>query len=559
MFTEKTLQEVEEGKVKWEKEVGKTRRQKTERKKRFSTVSDLEIKAIYTPEDIKTLDFSKDIGYPGIFPFTRGCQPTMYRGKEWTFRMFSGMGSAEDTNKRWHHLLKEGETGLSTAFDFPTLMGYDSDSPRARGECGKCGVAIDTLRDFEILTHRIPLDSVTTSMTINPPASILWAMYLVVAEKAGISWDKIGGTIQNDMLKEFIAQKTFMLPPEPSIRLISDTVEFGTQHVPLWNTISISGYHIREAGSTAIQELAFTLADGIAYVQDVMEKKKLDVDSFAPRLSFFFNSHLDFFEEIAKFRAARRMWAHIMKDRFKAKNPRSWWMRFHTQTAGCSLTAQQPYNNIVRTTTQALAAVMGGTQSLHTNALDETLALPSEFAATVALRTQQILADEIGVTNTIDPLAGSYFIESLTKLMEEKAWEYINKIDDMGGMLAAIDKGFPQMEIADAAYHYQRQIDKGEKVVVGVNKYVVEEKAPPETLRIDEAVEERQIARLQKVKKERDNRKVAQILKDLRTASRTDKNLMPYVIEAVREYATEQEICDVWRDVFGEYRDPGFY
>ena len=559
MFTDKTLQEVQEGRKKWEKEAGKAGRQKAKKGKRFSTVSDLEIKEIYTPEDIKDLDYSRDIGYPGIFPFTRGCQPTMYRGREWTFRMFSGMGSAEDTNKRWHHLLKEGETGLSTAFDFPTLMGYDTDSPRARGECGRCGVAIDTLKDFEILTHKIPLDSVTTSMTINPPASVLWAMYLVVADKSGVSWDKIGGTIQNDMLKEFIAQKTFMLPPEPSIRLISDTIEFGTQHVPLWNTISISGYHIREAGSTAIQELAFTLADGIAYVQDVMERKKLDVDSFAPRLSFFFNSHLDFFEEIAKFRAARRMWARIMRDRFKAKNPRSWWMRFHTQTAGCSLTAQQPYNNIIRTTTEALAAVMGGTQSLHTNALDETLALPSEFAATIALRTQQILADETGVTNTIDPLAGSYFVESLTRLMEEKAWEYINKIDEMGGMLAAIDKGFPQMEIADAAYHYQRQIDNGEKVVVGVNKYVVEEKAPPEILRIDEAVEEKQIARLQKVKKERDNRKVAQILKNLRAASRTDKNLMPYVKEAVKEYATEQEICDVWRDVFGEYRDPGFY
>jgi len=559
MFTEKTLQEVGEGKKRWEKEAGKAKRQKAEKGKRFSTVSDLEIKEIYTPEDIKDLDFAKDIGYPGIFPFTRGCQPTMYRGREWTFRMFSGMGSAEDTNKRWHHLLKEGETGLSTAFDFPTLMGYDSDSPRARGECGKCGVAIDTLRDFEILTHAIPLDSVTTSMTINPPASVLWAMYLVVAEKSGISWDKIGGTIQNDMLKEFIAQKTFMLPPEPSIRLISDTIEFGTQHVPLWNPISISGYHIREAGSTAIQELAFTLADGIAYVQDIIERKKLDIDSFAPRLSFFFNSHLDFFEEIAKFRAARRMWAGIMRDRFKAKNPRSWWMRFHTQTSGCSLTAQQPYNNIVRTTTQALAAVMGGTQSLHTNALDETLALPSEFAATIALRTQQILADEIGVTNTIDPLAGSYFIESLTNQMEEKAWEYISKIDNMGGMLAAIDKGFPQMEIADAAYHYQLQIDNGEKIMVGVNKHVIEEKAPPEILRIDEEVEEKQIARLQEVKKERDNRKVVQILSDLRAASRTDKNLMPYVIEAVKEYTTEQEICDVWRDVFGEYRDPGFY
>jgi len=559
MFTEKTLQEVQEGRKKWEGEVEKARKQKAERKARFSTVSDLEIQAIYTPEDIKDLDFARDIGYPAAFPFTRGCQSTMYRGREWTFRMFSGMGSAEDTNKRWHHLLKEGETGLSTAFDFPTLMGYDSDSPRARGECGKCGVAIDTLRDFEILTGGIPLDSVTTSMTINPPAAVLWAMYLIVAEKSGISWDKIGGTIQNDMLKEFIAQKTFMLPPEPSIRLISDTIEFGTQSVPLWNPISISGYHIREAGSTAVQELAFTLADGIAYVQDVTARKKLDVDDFAPRLSFFFNSHLDFFEEVAKFRAARRMWARIMRDRFKAKNPRSWWMRFHTQTAGCSLTAQQPYNNIVRTTTEALAAVLGGTQSLHTNSLDETLALPSEFAATIALRTQQILADEIGVANTIDPLAGSYFVESLTNQMEEKAWEYIDKIDEMGGMLAAIDKGFPQMEIADAAYHYQQQVDEGEKVVVGVNKHVLEEETPPDILRIDEEVEERQIARLREVRANRDNRMVNRALSDLRVASGTDKNLMPYVIDAVKEYATEQEICDVWRDVFGEYRDPGFF
>ena len=559
MFEEKILKDVRESRRRWEKEVEKATGQKAERKERFSTVSDLEIRRIYTPEDIEELDFTKDIGYPGIFPFTRGCQPTMYRGREWTFRMFSGMGNAEDTNKRWHHLLKEGETGLSTAFDFPTLMGYDSDSPRARGECGRCGVAIDTLRDLEILTDGIPLDSVTTSMTINPPAPILWAMYLAVAEKSGVGWDKIGGTIQNDMLKEFIAQKTFMLPPEPSIRLISDTIEFSSKYVPRWNPISISGYHIREAGSTAIQELAFTLADGIAYVQDVLQRKKLDVDSFAPRLSFFFNSHLDFFEEIAKFRAARRMWAKIMRDRFKAKDPRSWWMRFHTQTAGCSLTAQQPYNNIVRTTTEGLAAVLGGTQSLHTNALDETLALPSEFAATIALRTQQILADEIGVTNTIDPLAGSYFVESLTNEMEEKAWEYINNIDNMGGMLAAIDKGFPQMEIANAAYHYQQQIDKGEKVVVGVNKQVVEEETHPELLKIDEEVEEEQIARLQEVKGARDNRRVTQILGDIRVASKTDKNLMPYVIEAVKEHTTEQEICDVWREVFGEYRDQGFY
>ena len=559
MFTEDTLREAREGKKKWEKEVEKTRQKKAERKQRFSTVSDFEVKGIYTPEDIEDLDFKRDIGYPGAFPFTRGCQPTMYRGREWTFRMFSGMGGAEDTNERWHHLLKEGETGLSTAFDFPTLMGYDTDSPRAQGECGKCGVAIDTLRDFEMLTRGIPLDEVTTSMTINPPALVLWAMYLCVADKAGIGWNRIGGTIQNDMLKEFIAQKTFMLPPEPSIRLISDAVEFGTDNVPLWNTISISGYHIREAGSTAIQELAFTLADGIAYVQDVIDRKKMDVDAFAPRLSFFFNSHLDFFEEIAKFRAARRMWARIMKDRFKAKNARSWWMRFHTQTAGCSLTAQQPYNNIVRTTTEALAAVLGGTQSLHTNALDETLALPSEFAATIALRTQQVLADEIGVANTIDPLAGSYFVESLTSQLEEKAWEYISKIDEMGGMLAAVDKGFPQMEIADAAYHYQKQLDGGQKVMVGVNKYTAQEEPPAEILKIDERVEEKQIDRLKEVKASRDNRRVAQTLSDLRAASKTDKNLMPYVIAAVKECATEQEICDVWREIFGEYRDPGYY
>jgi len=555
MFTEETLRQVRQGKERWQKEVDEAIAQKSERRERFSTISDMEIERIYTPEEIKDLDFERDIGYPGIFPFTRGCQPTMYRGREWTFRMFSGMGNAEDTNKRWHLLLKEGETGLSTAFDLPTLMGYDTDSPYAEGECGKCGVAIDTLRDFEILTEGIPLDRITTSMTINPPAPVLWAMYLVVAEKSGISWDKIGGTIQNDMLKEFIAQKTLMLPPEPSIKLISDTVEFGSKYVPRWNTISISGYHIREAGSTAVQELAFTLADGIAYVQDIVERKKLDVDSFAPRLSFFFNSHLDFFEEIAKFRAARRMWAKIMRGRFKAKDPRSWWMRFHTQTAGCSLTAQQPYNNVIRTATEALAAVLGGTQSLHTNSLDETLALPSEFAATIALRTQQILADEIGITNTIDPLAGSYFIESLTNQVEEKAWEYINKIDNMGGMVAAIEKGFPQTEIANAAYHYQQQIDKGEKVIVGVNRYVTEETIPVEILEINEEVEEKQLAKLKEVKRTRDSRRVIQRLSDLRAASKSDRNLMPYVIDAVKAYATEQEICDVWRDVFGEYRE----
>ena len=557
MFTGKALNQTQRGEEEWLGEVKKST-DNPEEEKRFSTVSGLEIKPLYTPEDIKDLDFAAGIGYPGVYPFTRGCQATGYRGKVWTFRMFSGFGSAEDTNKRWHQLLDQGETGLSTAFDFPTLMGYDSDSPRATAECGKCGVAIDTLADFEVLTGGIPLDKVTISMTINPPASVLWAMCLAAAEKQGVGWKKVGGTIQNDMLKEFIAQKTFMCSPEPSIRLISDTIEFGTKYVPRWNTISISGYHIREAGSTAVQELAFTLADGIAYVQDVIDRKKLDVDLFAPRLSFFFNSHIDFFEEIAKFRAARRMWARIMRYRFKAKNPRSWWLRFHSQTAGCSLTAQQPFNNIIRTTSQALAAVLGGTQSLHTNSLDEVLALPSDFAVNIALRTQQIIAEETGVVNTIDPLAGSYFIEALTNEMEEKAWEYIEKIDKMGGMLAAIDKGFPQIEIANAAYSFQQQMDNNAKIVVGVNKHITEE-APIELLKINEKVEAEQINRLREIRRVRDNRKVAQALSALRSACKSGKNVMPYVIEATKEYATEQEMCDVYREVFGEYRDPGFY
>jgi len=558
MFTDRTSKQVREGENRWLGEVEKVPDDYST-KKRFSTVSDLSIKPVYTPEDVKDSDFEESIGYPGLYPFTRGCQPTGYRGKLWTFRMFSGFGSAEDTNGRWRQLLKDGETGLSAAFDFPTLMGYDSDSPKATAEVGKCGVAIDTLADFEVLFRDIPLDKVTTSMTINPPASVLWAMYLVAAEKRGIGWDKIGGTIQNDMLKEFIAQKTFMCLPEPSVRLISDTIEFGTAHVPGWNTVSISGYHIREAGSTAVQELAFTLSDGITYVQDVIDRKKLDVDAFAPRLSFFFNSHIDFFEEIAKFRAARRMWAKIMRDRFNAKNPRSWWMRFHTQTAGCSLAAQQPFNNVVRTASEALAAVLGGTQSLHTNSLDEVLALPSDFAVNIALRTQQVIAEETGVINTIDPLAGSYFVEALTSEIEEKAWEYIEKIDKMGGMLAAIERGFPQTEIANAAYSFQQQIDRGEKVVTGVNKYVTGEETPVELLKIDEKVEAEQINRLKQVKKSRDNRKVMQNLDDLRLACKSDKNVMPCVIECVREYATEQEICDIYREVFGEYRDPGFF
>ncbi len=557
MFKEEQIQKVKEEKKKWNEELSKTLCERPERLPRFTTVSDLEIKPLYTPEDIKDLDYSRDIGFPGIYPFTRGVQPSMYRGRLWTMRMFSGLGGPEETNKRFHYLLDHGETGLSIAFHYPTLMGYDSDSPMARGEVGKCGVAVDTLKDMEILFEGIPLDRVTTSMTINPPASILLAMYIVVAEKQGVSKRQIGGTIQNDMLKEFIAQKTFMLPPKPSLRIIVDTIEYCTREVPRWNTISISGYHIREAGATAVQELAFTLADGIAYVEAAMERG-LDVDEFAPRLSFFFDSHIDFFEEIAKFRAARRMWAKIMRERFLAKNPRSWMLRFHTQTAGCSLTAQQPYNNIIRTAYEALAAVLGGTQSLHTNSLDETYAIPTEEAVTIALRTQQILAEETGVTNTIDPLAGSYFVEALTNEIEEKAWEYIRKIDEMGGMIKAIERGYPQMEIAEAAYRFQKQVDSGEKVIVGVNKYVTDH--PPIPIwRMRPEIEERQLRRLKEVKRTRNNEKVKQCLEEIRRASISGENLMPYIINAVREYATIQEICDVWREVFGRYTDPGYF
>ncbi|MDQ5984451.1 MAG: methylmalonyl-CoA mutase, N-terminal domain [Syntrophus sp. SKADARSKE-3] len=543
----------------WEDEVRKSIAKNPDQKAKWSTVSDLEINRLYGPEDIQNMDFEKDISYPCQFPYLRGNQPTGYRGKYWTFRMFSGMGDAATTNERWHMLLKEGQTGLSTAFDFPTLMGYDSDSPKARGECGKCGVAIDTLEDFMQLVDGIPLDKVTTSMTINPPATALFAMYCAAAQLRGIPLTKIGGTIQNDMLKEFIAQKTFMCPPEPSVKLISDTVEFGTQYVPRWNTISISGYHIREAGATAVQELAFTLRDGIEYVDDVIRRKGLDVDSFAPRLSFFFNAHVDFFEEIAKLRAARRIWAKTMRDRFKSKDERSWWMRFHTQTAGCSLTAQQPYNNVVRTALQALSAVLGGTQSLHTNSLDEVLCLPSDHAVQIALRTQQIIAEETGVTNTIDPLAGSYFVESLTNTVEEKAWEYIYKIDDMGGMVAAIDKGFPQMEIADSAYHFQKQIDAGEKIMIGINKYVTAEETPIPFVEIDDSVEELQIKRLEAVRRKRDGKAVKNSLDDIRAACKKGDNVMPHCIEAVKNLASVQEICDVYREVYGEYRDPGLY
>ncbi|MDI6742365.1 MAG: methylmalonyl-CoA mutase family protein [Smithella sp.] len=558
-FSKETLEASEKLSRKSSDEVQKALKNHPEQKKRFSTVSDAEIKRLYTPDDIKDINFAEDIGVPGEFPYLRGNQVTGYRGRYWTFRMFSGMGSARDTNARWKMLLREGQTGLSTAFDFPTLMGYDSDSPKSLGEVGKCGVAIDTLEDFLELMEGIPLADVTTSMTINPPATILWAMYCAAADIKGVPLSRIGGTIQNDMLKEFIAQKTFMCPPEPSVKLISDTVEFGTKYVPRWNTISISGYHIREAGSTAVQELAFTLRDGIEYVEDVVRRKGLNVDDFATRLSFFFNSHSDFFEEICKMRAARRMWAKIMRDRFHAKDPRSLWLRFHTQTAGCSLTAQQPYNNVVRTTVQALAAVLGGTQSLHTNSLDEVLCLPSEHAVEIALRTQQILAEETGVANTIDPLAGSYFIESLTNEMEEKAWDYIQKIDDMGGMVAAIGKGFPQMEISEAAYRFQRQLDAGEKTMIGVNKYATDSTHPIPLVDIEEKVGEEQMRRLKDVRRKRDNKAVKKSLDDIRNACKKEDNVMPCCIEAVKNLATLQEICDVYREVYGEYRDPGLY
>jgi methylmalonyl-CoA mutase, N-terminal domain len=557
MLKDEQLKRVEEERQKWAENLSKTLSETPERLPRFTTVSDTEIKSLYTPKDLREMDYSEEIGFPGLYPFTRGAQVSMYRGRLWTMRMFSGLGGPEETNARFHYLLNHGETGLSVAFHYPTLMGYDSDSPMARGEVGKCGVAIDTLKDMEILFEGIPLDKVTTSMTINPPASILLAMYIVVAENQGVSRKKIGGTIQNDMLKEFIAQKTFMLPPEPSLRIIVDTIEFCTREVPRWNTISISGYHIREAGSTAVQELAFTLADGIAYVEAAIERG-LQVDEFAPRLSFFFDSHIDFFEEIAKFRAARRMWARIMRERFTAKNPRSWTLRFHTQTAGCSLAAQQPYNNVIRTAYEALAAVLGGTQSLHTNSLDEVYAIPTEEAATIALRTQQILAEETGVANTIDPLAGSYFVETLTRKMEEDAWEYIRKIDEMGGMVAAIDRGYPQAEIAEAAYKYQRQVDSGERKIVGVNQYATENPSIV-TWKMDPQVERRQLERLLHVKQTRDNRKVHDSLSLIRQASRNAENLMPHLIHAVREYVTIQEICDVWREVFGRYNDPGYF
>jgi methylmalonyl-CoA mutase N-terminal domain/subunit len=525
-----------------------------ERRGSFTTISGRPIHQLYTPADIAALDYERDLGEPGAFPYTRGIHPTGYRGRLWTMRQFAGFGTPEETNARYKQLLKAGGTGLSVAFDLPTLMGRDPDHELSLGEVGKCGVNVTSLADMETLFDGIDLAAITTSMTINSPASMIFAMYLVVAEKQGASWDHLSGTIQNDILKEFIAQKEYIYPPRPSMRLITDVFAFCAERVPRWNTISVSGYHIREAGATAAQELAFTLRDGVEYVQYGVDTG-LDVDGFAPRLSFFFNSHSDFFEEIAKYRAARRIWAHVMRDRFKAKNPRSWQLRFHTQTAGVSLTAQQPYNNVVRTALQAMAAVLGGTQSLHTNSLDEALALPTEAAATLALRTQQIIAHETGVTNIVDPLGGSYFVEKLTSDLEEETLAYFDTIDRMGGMVAAIEKGYPQREVAESAYRFQQAVERRDKIIVGVNDFVAAEDEPIGTLYIDESAAERQLAKLNELRKTRDNGRVRAALDALKEGARGSANTMPLLVDAVRVYATVGEMCDALRDVWGEYEE----
>jgi methylmalonyl-CoA mutase N-terminal domain/subunit len=542
----------------WQKDILEKRTNThPERQNSFKNLSNQKIKSLYTPLDITRQEYLKDRGLSGEYPFLRGVHPNMYRGRLWTMRQFAGFGSAEETNRRYKYLLNHGEVGLSVAFDYPTLYGYDTDHKLSRGEFGKCGVAISSLKDMEILFSGIPVDKITTSMTINGPAPIIWAMYIANAENQGINKQLIGGTIQNDILKEYIAQKSYIFPPEPSMRLIVDTFEYGFKEVPRWNTISISGYHIREAGSTAIQELAFTLADGIEYVKAAIARG-LPLDAFAPRLSFFFNAHNDLFEEIAKYRAARRIWAKELK-KLGAKKDRSLWMRFHTQTAGCSLTAQQPEINIVRVTIQALAAVLGGTQSLHTNSMDEALALPSEKAVRLALRTQQIIAQESGVTYTADPLGGSYYIEWLTDSMEEETYKYFDKIERFGGVIPAIEKGFFQREIAESAYRYQKEIDKQERIVVGVNKYELDEDVTIPLLEMDEKGEERQINRLKQLRKNRNNTKVTNLLGKLEKAAEGDENLIPLILDCVKHYATLGETTDVFRRVFGEYHEPAIY
>ena len=553
MFEKEKLSHLNEIREKWEENVlNKSLNKAPESKKEFKSVSGAVVNRLYTPEDVADIDYESEIGYPGQYPFTRGYQPTMYRGKPWTMRMYAGFATAEESNERYKYLVEQGSTGLSVAFDLPTQIGYDSDHPLAQGEVGKVGVAIDSLKDMEILFNGIPLDKVSTSMTINAPAAVLLAMYIAVAEKQGVSADKLRGTIQNDILKEYIARGTYIFPTEPSMRLITNIFEYCSKEVPKWNTISISGYHIREAGSTAAQEVGFTLADGIAYVEAAI-KAGLDVDTFAPRLSFFFNAHNDLFEEVAKFRAARRLWAKIMKERFKAKKEKSMMLKFHTQTAGCTLTAQQPDNNIIRVAMQALSAVLGGTQSLHTNSRDEALALPTTDSVTIALRTQQIIANETGVTNTIDPLAGSYFVEAKTKEIEEKAMEYIAKIDDLGGAARAIDFGYIQKEISDSAYQYQMEIESLDRIVVGVNKYHVDEEAPKGLLRVDPIVGEMQKKKINDTKEQRNNEAVKEKLQLLKKACEGTENVMPFILDAVRGYATLGEICGVMREVFGEY------
>ena len=553
MYEKPEIKKLDEKYRKWSEKIEHSLAKGPERKADFINTSGIPLKRAFTPLDVDGLDYMDDLGMPGEYPFTRGAQSTMYRGRFWTMRQYAGFATAEDTNRRYRFLLEQGQTGLSVAFDLPTQIGYDSDHPLAQGEVGKVGVAIDSLKDMEILFDQIPLDKVSTSMTINAPAAVLLAMYIGVAEKQGVPPKDIRGTIQNDILKEYSARGTYIFPPQPSMRIITDIFSFCAGEVPQWNTISISGYHIREAGSTAVQEVAFTLADGIAYVEAAI-RAGLAVDEFAPRLSFFFNAHLDFFEEVAKFRAARKLWAKIMRERFKAEDPRSMMMRFHTQTAGCTLTAKQPKNNIVRVGLQALSAVLGGTQSLHTNSMDEAYCLPSEEAVQVALRTQQLIAYESGVADTVDPLGGSYCVEALTQEIFQRVQAYIDKIDELGGATSAIEKGFIQREIQDSAYRYQKEIEKGERVVVGVNKFQVNEQTPMDLLRVDPAVRISQIERLKTLKSERDNSKVRNILSDLGKAAEGDDNLMPFIVAAVKAYATLGEICDELRGVFGEYQ-----
>ena len=558
MFDEKVLQKIQAGKEKWDQgPVAKTLSKSPEARPVFTTISGTPVERLYTPLDVKGLDYDRDLGYPGLYPFTRGVQPTMYRGRFWTMRQYAGFGDAKGTNERYRYLLEQGQTGLSVAFQLPTQAGYDSDHPLSMGEVGKVGVAIDHIDDMKILFNQIPLDKVTTSMTMNAPAGVLLSMYLAIAEEQGVPWDKVGGTIQNDVLKEIICRGQYIYPPKQTMRLTVDLIEFCQKYVPRWNSISISGYHIRESGSTAAQEMAFTLADGIAYTQACIERG-MPVDSFAPRLSFFFNAFTNVLEEVAKFRAGRRYWAKVMRDRFKAKDPRSMMLRYHVQTGGVTLTAQQPLNNIVRVGLQTYATALGGAQSLHTNSYDEALCLPTQQAVTVALRTQQIVAEESGATDTIDPLAGCYYVENMTDKIEAEIDDYIKKIDAMGGTLAAIEQGFIQKEIQNSAYRFQKEIESNERVYVGINKYTMEEPPPTGLLKVDMSVGEVKTAELKKYRAQRDQAKWKAALDKLSQVSKTDENVMPYVVEAVKAKATVGEVCNVWREVYGEYRPKEF-